>query len=422
MIMRKALPAIISIFAFSSSALFFRFRGPFWSRFHGPKGYNVASEKETINEIPSQGPPLLWRYSGCGKGFSSVTLAEGKIFTAGDFAEREFVIALNLQGHPLWKSQNGKSWRRATPGSRSTPTYFEGVIYHLNPSGRLAAFQAKNGSELWSVDLKERFAARYGTWGMAESVLVTKKAVFCCPGGSKGAVVALDRRTGGTLWVNNEIEDRAAYSSPILIEHGEKKLLLALLERHLVALDPETGRTLWSFQHYTPYGVNVITPLYYNGCVFITGGYKTGSKLLKLARDGCSVKLVWFNPDLDNCHGGVILVNEFLYGSGCRKSKLGFLCVGWRTGKTFWKSPEIGKVSLVAAGNLLWAVKEKGEVLVIEANPEKCRILGRFRLPPGDNALCLAHPVLVDGILYIRRGRDLWAYRVGESLSSQKDG
>jgi len=392
---------------------------PFWPRFHSARGDNVARDEVLFEEFPSGGPTLLWRYSGCGRGFSSIVTAEGKIFTAGDHGPDEFVIALDLNGRPVWKRSNGPSWRRATPGSRSTPTYYKGMLYHLNPFGRLAALKAADGSEVWSVDLKERFGARYGWWGMSESVLVTERAVFCTPGGLKGSVVALDRKTGETLWANTQIRDKTAYSSPVLIEHKGRKQLLVLLEQNLAGIDPRTGATLWTFPHYTPYGVNVISPLYYKGHVFVTGGYRVGSRLLELASDGKSVKLVWSNAALDNCHGGVVFIDGCLYGSGCRKSKLGFLCLRWEDGRTLWNSTEVGKVSLVAAGGLIWAVSDKGVVFLIEPDPARCRVVGRFRLPPGDKELCLAHPVIAGGVLYIRRGTDLWAYRVGPGGSER---
>ena len=75
----------------------------------------------------------------------------------------------------------------------------------MNPTGRLASFDAATGREGWAVDLKERFGATYGIWAMSENVLLEGDLLMVTPGGAKGRLAALDRKTGGTVWINTDV-------------------------------------------------------------------------------------------------------------------------------------------------------------------------------------------------------------------------
>ncbi len=136
--------------------------GPWWPYFHGPNRDNISRETGLLKTWPQAGPPLLWKFDQCGQGFSMVSIANGTIFTAGDFDDDEYVMALDLNGKLKWKSPNGKAWKGEYPGSRTTPTFDDGVVYHEGPHGRLAAFGADSGKEVWAVDLRDAFGARKG--------------------------------------------------------------------------------------------------------------------------------------------------------------------------------------------------------------------------------------------------------------------
>jgi len=112
---------------------------PYWPQFRGPRRDSISLETGLLKKWPADGPPLIWKYTDCGKGFSGVSIAEGRIYCAGDFGKQEMIFALSLDGKLLWKSPNGSSWRKSCPGSRTTPTYVDGVLYHMNPAGRVAS-------------------------------------------------------------------------------------------------------------------------------------------------------------------------------------------------------------------------------------------------------------------------------------------
>ncbi len=205
-----------------------------WPEFHGPNRDNISSEKGLLKKWPKNGPDLLWEFSGCGKGYSGVSIADKMIFLSGDFGDQEFVLALDMNGKLLWKSPNGESWTGPYPGSRTTPTYNDNRLYQLNPTGRLASFQADSGKEIWAVDLVGKFNARWGDWAMSENVIVDRENVYCIPGGSRGLVIALNKLNGQTVWVNKELNETAAYSSSILVTYKNVRQLISLKQRSFI--------------------------------------------------------------------------------------------------------------------------------------------------------------------------------------------
>ncbi len=390
-----------------------------WPQFHGPRRNNMSEETELLKEWPQGGPRLLWTFRECGRGYAGISQAEGLLFTSGDFGREEMVLALDLNGKLVWKSPNGRSWRGPSPGARCVPAYREGVVYHMNPTHRIAAYVAKSGKELWGVDLEERFDAQYGSWAMAESPVVEDDAVLCVPGGTKGRIVALDRRTGATLWANTEIDDRAAYCSPIVVTHKGVRQLITLMQRSVVSVDVDTGRLLWSHVHETPYRMNVTRPIYHDGHVYVSSGYAAGGRLLKIASDSRSVTEVWHNIEQDNCHTGVLLVDGYLYGSGCRQSKKGFVCLDWKSGKTVWTDRDVWKVSVTRADGLIYCLGHLGKVSLVDASPRGAKVISEFALPSKNKYDSLAHPVVVGGRLYLRQAEVLFAYDVRGPLTSR---
>jgi outer membrane protein assembly factor BamB len=385
---------------------------PWWPQFHGPKRDNVSRETGLLKKWPDDGPTLLWKFAQCGEGFSGVSLADGKIFTAGDFDDGERVLALDMDGRLLWQTPNGESWTGPYPGSRTTPPYREGEIYQMGPKGRLAAYRADSGKEVWAVDLVDRFGARYGTWSLTENVAVEDNLLFCVPGGSKALVVALDKKTGQTVWVNRALDETAAYCSPILITHQGRRQLITLTQRSVLGIDVRTGRLLWSHAHVTPNDQNVNAPVYSDGYVFVASGHSAGARLIKINANSTQASEVWWDKTLDNCHGSVMLFDGHLYGSACRSGGKGFFCADFLTGKLRYREARMEKLSLTAADGLIYGLTQRGEVLLIRPRPDRMEITSRFQTPRDSRALAWAHPVVCGGRLYIRRGEFLYAYDV----------
>jgi len=380
-----------------------------WPQFHGPLRDNISTETGLLKQWPAEGPRLVWKSPECGAGYAGPAIAGGRVFLSGDFAELEAVIALDANGTLLWKTVNGKSWKGPYPGARTTPTCDNGTLYHMNPHGRLAALAAADGREVWAVDLGQRFGAKPSMWAMAENVILDGNAVLCAPGGPRGRVAALDKATGRTIWANTDIDQQAAYCSPIIFEHNGVRQYVTIMQNQVVSVDVRTGKLLWTHPHQTKGDQNVTMPLYTDGKLYVSSGHGTGGRLLQIAPDSRSVRQLWVDTDQDNCHGGVILRDGCLFGHGCRLTGKGFVCVELTTGKTAWNEKALGKVSLTWADGLFYCINDKALVSLVEAGPAGCRVVSKFNLPRG-KSLTLSHPVICGKRLYIRHWNDLFAF------------
>ena len=411
-----AVLAVILLFAASIHILLFAADGinssTDWPDFHGTGRKNISPDKGLLRKWPEGGPRKLWTYSKCGRGYSGVTIAQGMIFTAGDFDRVEMILALNMEGKLIWKQPNGDAWRRSSPGSRATPTYNEGVVYHMNPTGRLAAYEARSGKPLWAVDLKSQFDAKYGVWALAENVIVDGDKVICMPGGPKGRVVALDKRSGKTRWVNTEIENSAAYCSGVVVTHKGVRQFISMTQRSVVGIDVETGALLWSAPFAPRSPQNALTPVFKDGYVFVACGHSSGGTLLKPDLASRSASIVWHRKDLDDCHSGASLLDGRLYGSACRQGGKGFYCVDFLTGKTIKLDKTLGKVGITCADKMIYALNHQGTMFLLSATPDGFDMISRFDLKPKPANSYLAHPVVVGGRLYIRCDQELYAYDV----------
>ena len=383
-----------------------------WPHFHGPGRDNISTETDLLPKWPAEGPKLVWRSSSCGHGYSGVSIADGMIFTAGDFGPAEKVIALDMAGLPLWESPNGKSWTGPHPGSRTTPAYNDGIVYQMNPTGRLAAWRARSGKELWAVDLQERFGAKYGIWAMAENVIVEGDHVYCVPGGSKALVAALDKKTGKTVWTNTELKETAAYCSPALVSYKGIDMLITLTQKSVIGVDIKTGKLLWSHPHVTKHDQNITTPVFDEGFIFVASGHSGGGRVVKINDQVNGVKEIWWNKELDNCHGGVIYQHGHIYGSACRQGGKGFFCVNLRTGKVQYLDKKLEKLSFTCADGMLYGISQKGMMFLIAHSPEQFEIAGSFQLPLDSRMPAFAHPVICDGKLYLRQNRNLSVYDI----------
>ncbi len=197
-----------------------------WPSFHGLNRTNKSVETGLLKKWPTNEPELLFEIDGLGEGYSSVSVADGFIFAAGRLNDQTYVFVFDMNGKPVWKKPNGQawdttmSWAKTYTGSRSTPTYDDGILYHLGETGRLTAFDHKTGKEIWDVNLPELFNAPLPEYGYSESVLINGDHLYCNPAGKNGFMVCLNKKDGTLIWANRDIPGTAGYSSPITAEFG----------------------------------------------------------------------------------------------------------------------------------------------------------------------------------------------------------
>ena len=384
-----------------------------WPQFHGPRRDNIATETGLLRQWPAGGPRLLWTARGIGHGFASVAVGAGRIYTAGDRDGQTILSALDLDGRLLWQVPNGAAWEGQSPGSRSTPTLDADRLYHESPHGDLLCLDAQTGKRLWGMNILAAFGSKNITWALSESLLIDGDRLICCPGGPQTAVVALDKRTGRMVWKSPSAGDLAGYASPSLGEHQGLRMIFTLTSRAAIAVNAESGELLWRFEHITPFEEMITMPLYHDGHVLISTR-TTGSVLLALDVAGtqCSVREVWRNKDLDNQHGGIVLVDGYVYGASHVNADGKWICVDWKTGKTMYAERGVGKGSLTYADGMLYTLSENRTVGLVEATPQGHKVVSQFKIPAGGQGPTWAHPVVCGGRLYLRHGDFLYAYDI----------
>lgn len=387
-----------------------------WPCFHGPDRTNLSAETGLLKAWDEKGPVLLFTISGLGEGYTSTTIAGGMIYTAGSSGNQSWLYAFDSKGKLVWKKPNGEawnvtvSWASSYNGPRSTPTYDNGVIYHLSEAGMLTAFRAKTGEAVWSRNLPKDFNAKIPMYGYAESVLIDGENLYVRTGNDKTYEACLNKRTGKTVWTSGEIPGDYGYNSMIITVFGGFRQIIGATNTLYYSLDASTGKLLWQEEFRNKYEINCSDAIVFNDYVLLTSGEGKGCELIKLKKkgNGIGTEKVWETALMDNYHGGIVLYKGHLYGSGTESR--GWFCLDALTGKQMWRSN--GGGSLTCADGMLYLYDEKGNMKLVKASPEKFEKTGEFKVPRGGNGPWWAHPVVCGGRLYLRHSDKLFVYDV----------
>jgi len=255
---------------------------------------------------------------------------------------------------------------------------------------------------------------------MSECLLVDGPRLVVTPGGPKTLMAALDKTDGRTVWTSEPIADEtASYCSPILFRQSGRRFLTNCTSHHAWGVDADTGRLLWTVPLRNPHGVTITTPVYGEGCVFYVTPDGPGGSLYRIGGDppGTRVELVW-KTAVDTLTSGGVLVDGLLFANGCKLSKT-LHCIDWKSGQTRYELPRVmSKQPRWAGGASVWAqgrlhcLIEDGRVVLLEPKPDGFAVAGQFQLADVKRADAWAHPVLLDGRLYLRHHGTLWCYDV----------
>jgi len=388
-----------------------------WPQWRGPLRDSISNEKGLLDSWPQGGPKLLWKASGMGKGWCSPIIAEGRIFIAGDVGSDLKIFALGMDGKVKWEVTNGKAWKRSFPGGRAACCYSQGKLYHVNGAGRVVCLNAKDGKETWAVDILKRFDARIPTFGISECLLIDGDNIIVTPAGKKATVAAISKKTGETVWstaAEAESSETAGYSSPILVNWGGRKIIIVSTSFRTLAVEADGGKLLWAEKlTFTKVACSTI-PVLCGDLLFISNtSFKDQlSSMLEVGAKCETASKKWSSPIRTSC-GSAVYVDGDLYIASERGLK-GFLRVDAASGKVKARLPEPIDAAMLYADGKLFVQSADGKVMMIKPTADGLKKLSSFELVKvkGKRKDAWAHPVLLDGRLYLRYHDTLYCYNV----------
>jgi outer membrane protein assembly factor BamB len=389
-----------------------------WPQWQGPDRNAISHETGLLKKWPKDGPKLVWKVEKLGGGYSGPSVSARRVFGMSFRAPDEVVWALDeATGKELWSTRIAEAKRARMPqggeGSRCTPTVDGNLLYALGENGDLVCLETATGKERWHKNLVSDFGGNMPDWGYSESPLVDGEKVIVTPGGSDATLMALDKKTGETLWKAPVPESgRAHYSSVIAADVDGQREYIQFLQKGVVGVSAKDGSMLWHFEAAANRVSNISTPIYSDHFVFAASAYGTGGALAKID-GGSKAEVVYATKKMKNHHGGIILVDGYLYGAnGGNGETPSLVCLDFKTGNVMWEEQKAGKGSLAYADGCLYYRDENGPILLIEANPQKYVELSRFNQPERSKAKAWPHPVLANGKLYLRDQNVLFCYDV----------
>lgn len=382
-----------------------------WTQWRGPDRSGLSQETGLMKQWPASGPPRMWSTSGLGGGYGSISVKGDRIFLQGSNGRQSLVFSVNrADGKSVWSKALGPTvGNDRGSGPRGTPTIDDDRLYALTENGDLACLRAADGTVLWQRNILREFGGRNIEWLISESPLVDGNKVIVTPGGPGAGIVALDKMSGATMWTSRELSDEAAYASSVVADVQGVRTIMTFTSGAGVGVRALDGKLMWRYRPVANRTANAATPIFQDNKVFYSSDYGTGGVLLGLTAQNGEVRTqeIYFTRDMQNHHGGIVLVNGYLYGF----SNSILTCLEFATGRVMWRHRSVGKGSLTYAEDRLYLLGEGNVVGLADASPAGYKEQGRFAIAD-QGWPSWAHPVVSGGRLYIRDQGTLTSYDV----------
>jgi outer membrane protein assembly factor BamB len=378
-----------------------------WPNWRGPHHDGISRETGLLKSWPAGGPKVLWR-ANLGGGYSSVAVAGGRLFTQTKDGKEDLVVCFDARtGKRLWEHRYACNYadypsldKRFLTGPKATPTVDSDRVYAMGNTGRLQCLDVQNGKRIWERDLLKLAGRPCPEYGYCNSPLIVGDRLFVEPGGSKGnCLVALDKKDGRVIW--RSLDDRIGWATPVSITVQGVPQLVYFTGRGGVGVSPADGKLLWRHDWKTAFDINAATPIYADGCLFLSSNYGNGGVLLRLQSAG-DPAVVWKSRAMENHFSTSVLYHRHLYGFSTNRLR----CVEFKTGKVKWDKPGLGKGSLLIADGRLIVLGEQGMLVLAQATPKGYVEEARWQALEDT---CWSVPVLANGLLYLRNERRLMA-------------
>ncbi|MFC2124365.1 PQQ-binding-like beta-propeller repeat protein [Bacteroidota bacterium] len=379
------------------------------TKWRGPEQNGHYPDTGLLKEWPADGPEVLWTYEDLGIGYSSPAFANNRIYLSGMEGSTGYVYALSDDGKLIWKTPYGKEFTNSYPGSRGAPVIDNDRLYMVAGQGSLVCLNANSGITIWKKDLFEELGGRNAEWGLAETPVIIDDNIIITTGGRLNNMIALNRFNGSLVWSSKGQGGLPAYCTPLLVNINGRNLLITHTADHLIGVDADNGKMLWSHSHPNRYSVHPNTPLYHDGEVFYFSGYGKGGGMLKLNADGSSVTKKWYAETMDSRIGGAVYMDGYIYGSGDENRE--WQCIDWKTGEVKYSTKEIGNGVVIEAEGILYLYSQRGELALVKPENNSFTIVSETKVSKGSGQHW-AHPVINNGRLFVRHGNVLIAYNI----------
>lgn len=381
--------------------------GP-WPGWLGKNRDGHSPDTGLLKGWPEGGPKLLWKLDNLGSGWSSVAVADDRLYITGTPGDQQILYCFGLDGKEIWQvEQSPRCSHDKYYGARSTPTVDGDRLYVTGGDGLVTCHDAADGQILWKRDLVKELGGKVGGWRYAESVLILDNLAIVTPGG-KQAVVALDKTNGKDVW-KSPVSATAGYSSCIVLRDPGSTIVVNGSQSGLLAVDAKTGVEVWKHDFAAGNTANVPTPAFADGHLFWAVGYGKGAICFRVSHEDGKWRFAeaWTSKDL-NCHpGNYVVVQGRVYGKG----KGGLACLDLKTGTTLWTERKIpaGQTSW-ADGRLYVFADSRGVASLVEPRDSEGKLGGRIQVD-GEGA-SWAYPVVAGGRLYLRYDTNLCCFAV----------
>lgn len=391
-----------------------------WPAFRGPNRDGVVTGPKLARDWSKTPPRLVWRQP-VGGGYAAFVVANGFLVTIEQRREQEVVACYEAAaGREVWTAGWDTRFSESAGGvgPRATPTIAQGDVFAYGAAGRLVCLNGVDGKGKWAVQTLE--GNENLRWAMSGSPLVVDDLVIVNPGAQNPeaagkALQAYNRTTGKLVWASGS--HKAGYCSPQLSVLGGRRQVLIFDGEGLAGHDPGTGAELWRVKWKVDYDINVAQPMVLaDDLVAIASGYNKGGALLRVKKEGDAWKAaeVWRtrNKDMRYKFASGVVRDGHAYGLND-----GLLeCVDLKTGKPVWKDDRhakegegFGHGQLLLCDDLIVALTEYGELVLVEATPAEFRELGRIKAlekgPKTWNTPAMAH-----GRVYVRNEEEMACY------------
>ena len=266
-----------------------------WPQLLGPDRNGTSSQKGLLRTWPQAGPQVLWN-TNIGIGYGGPVVSAGKVYLLDrDDATGDMMRCFDFNtGKELWNFKYDAPGSVNYPGSRSVPAVDGNRVYSCGPYGQLYCIDTDTHKPLWNKNIWTDFGGtRIPTWAISQCPLIYGNLVIVASQAPQAGVIAYDKMTGDLKWQTPSVGGTGYVSpSPVKIAGATHLVMISASARggfgqagsgaKVVGIEPLTGKILWE---YTNYNCQIPVPSAIDAGenrVFITGGYNTGSALIKV--------------------------------------------------------------------------------------------------------------------------------------------